>query len=43
MKKGLCLFLLCLLLSGCGGEPAAADSAPEPESPEAAAAALTPE
>lgn len=46
MKKGLCLFLLCLLLSGCGGQTASPDSAPEPKSPdapEAAAAALAPE
>lgn len=43
MKKGLCLFLLCLLLSGCGGEAAAPDSGPEMGSPETVAAALTPE
>ena len=45
MKKCLCLLLLYLLLSGCGGEPAAPDSgeALEPEPSETAAASLTPE
>ena len=43
MKKGLCLFLLCLLLSGCGGEAAAPDSGPETGSSETAVTELTPE
>ena len=43
MKKLPSLFLLCLLLSGCGGEAAAPDSGLETESSETTVTELTPE